>query len=346
MTAPSDRRLRPPGPRGAGWRRPLLVGLGVATVLAAGFVAARVTTRTGSGARVIVLHAYSALDEVLSGAVLPAFADAWTARTGERLHFATTYEGSGALCDRILRGEVAEVAILASAMDAARLAPSVVPPASWEALPHRGVLARTPVVLVVREGNPAGIHDFADLAAQDLAVIRPDPRTSGLGAWSILAVYGAGRRASLSHKEALARVFALEATSLPPAISARAASRCFRLGTGDACFAYAHDVAPTPARPAPPGEVVRPRSTILCEPVVVVIDREIPPADREMVDAFVRYLWSAEAQATLVAYGLLPAGADPSAAGIEDPFTLRDLGGPEAARRQVLDALRQRSSSD
>ena len=47
------------------------------------------------------------------------------------------------------------------------------------------------IVFVVRKGNPKAIHDWPDLINHDVAVVTPNPRTSGNGQLSVLAAWGA-----------------------------------------------------------------------------------------------------------------------------------------------------------
>ena len=94
-------------------------------------------------------------------------------------------------------GVPAELVLLSLESDADRLADAGVGPArSWRALPHEGVVNRTPFVILVRPGNPKGIRDFSDLARPGIRVVHPDPLTSGGAQWAIVAEYGAGARAA------------------------------------------------------------------------------------------------------------------------------------------------------
>ena len=54
-----------------------------------------------------------------------------------------------------------------------------------KAVPYHSV-----VVFVVRQGNPKGIADWADLDRDDIAIITPNPKTSGNGKYSFLAAWG------------------------------------------------------------------------------------------------------------------------------------------------------------
>ena len=133
---------------------------------------------------------------------------------------------------------------------------------------------------------------------------------------------------------------------MPFAINARAAARCFRMGVGDVTFAYEQDLLADSSHPAAPGVVVRPRRTILCEPVVVVLRRNIPRTTQTVMDAFVAFLWSEKAQAVLRDHGFLPPDGVPDDPEIEDAFTLADLGGAEAAQRDILDRVLARPAHE
>lgn len=247
--------------------------------------------------RLVVLYGYSTLDDPLREGILPAFAEAWLREHGERVEFAATFAGSGSVVDLILRKVPAEVAIVTSELDARRI-PG--PFRSWTALPHGGVLARSPLVIVVRPGNPRDIRGFEDLARPGIELLHADPATSGAAALTVLAVHG---REPAGSEVALERLRATwkNVTELLP--SAREVRRRFEQGVGDAFVTYEQDVVATPSKPAVDGEVVRPRGTIEAEPLVVKVEANLDRRQREVVDALVAFLWTREAQAILVEHG-------------------------------------------
>ena len=289
--------------------------------------------------QVITLYAYTGLDEVLSDGLIATFQGRWEEQTGERLTIDRKFGGSRGLVSEILGGAKVQVAILSSEMDANLLVPDVVRTEPWQTLPHGGVLARSPLVLHVREGNPKGVKDFESLVSSDAIVIRPTPQTSGLGAYALLAAYGEMWSQTGSSEEALGLAFRLQISSLCPAASARAAARCFRRGIGDVCVAYEHDVLATGSRPQKPGEVIRPPRTLVCEPVVVVIRRNSTPEQQAVLDALVGFLWSPEARKILEAHGLHAPDADGAKLGLPGAVTLKDLGGSEKALKEILEPL-------
>ncbi len=49
-------------------------------------------------------------------------------------------------------------------------------------------------MFLVRKGNPKAIRDWDDLVKPGMAVITPNPKTSGDGQYNYLAAYGYGKR--------------------------------------------------------------------------------------------------------------------------------------------------------
>ena len=68
--------------------------LAVVMVLSTIWLAERALREEVPVARVIVLHAFSGLDDTLNDGLIPAFKEEWKARTGESLFFVTEYAGS------------------------------------------------------------------------------------------------------------------------------------------------------------------------------------------------------------------------------------------------------------
>jgi sulfate transport system substrate-binding protein len=91
-----------------------------------------------------------------------------------------------------------------------------------------------------------------------------------------------------------------------------------------------------------PFEVVYPRATILSEHTVVVLDRNVAPARRPLVDAFAAFLWSDEAQRIFVRYGFRSVderwnSGNPAFGAIAEPFGVDAFGGWTRARAEIVD---------
>ena len=57
-------------------------------------------------------------------------------------------------------------------------------------MPDNSTPYTSTIVFLVRKGNPKGIHDWPDIIRKDVAVITPNPKTSGGARWNYLAAWG------------------------------------------------------------------------------------------------------------------------------------------------------------
>jgi sulfate transport system substrate-binding protein len=295
--------------------------------------------------RTIVVYGFSTLDEVMNQAIFPAFAGHWQQQTGETVVFISSFAGSGTVTNQLILGVPAEIAILSLELDAMRLADSgVLPGPTWRDLPNEGVLNRTPFIIMVRPGNPENIGDFADLARPGVGVVHPDPLTSGGAQWAILAEYEAGRRQSDDDTAAYQQLLSIWRNVVAQAASARAARTQFDNGFGDALITYEQEPLRDSMLGRLKGEIVYPPSTILSEHIVVVIDKNIIQEQQPLVEAFVDFLWSEEAQQIFIDYGFRSVDealneANPDFQTIRDPFTVGDMGGWLVAKEAVIDSV-------
>ncbi|HEX8353194.1 MAG TPA: sulfate ABC transporter substrate-binding protein [Pyrinomonadaceae bacterium] len=306
------------------------------------------------GERAVTLYAFSVMKEVMDKAVLPGFAAKWKREQGEDVRFTASYAGSETITNQILQGVGADLGIFSIERDVERLAEKGFVTSNWKATPFGGVVNKTPFVILVRKGNPKGIRDFADLARPGVRVIHPDPDGSGGAQWSILAIYGSELKKSQAESGGADQARALQllrsvwgrVISTPG--SAREARTQFETGYGDALITYELEGLMMKAAGAP-FEIVVPRSTIFSEHPAVVIDRNVTPEERPLLDAFVQYLWSDEAQQAFVKYHFRSVThdqfneANKEFARVELPFTVGDLfGGWQRAYPEVIDGVWRR----
>jgi sulfate/thiosulfate transport system substrate-binding protein len=295
--------------------------------------------------RTLVLYGFSILGEVMNEAVFPAFAAEWQVQTGERVEFISAFASSGTITNQMIMGVPAEVAILSLELDALRLVDSgILPGPTWQELPHNGVVNRTPFIILVRPGNPRQIQAFADLARPGVGVVHPDPLTSGGALWAIVAEYGSVVYQGGSEEDAYAQLLGVWRNVVAQAASARATRTQFETGFGDALITYEQEIVRDRARGRLAADPVYPQSTILSEHTVVVLDRNIPPEQRELVDAFVAFLWSDTAQRIFVEYGFRSVNeelneANPDFGVIAAPFVVAELGGWTVAKQTIVDEV-------
>ena len=92
-------------------------------------------------------------------------------------------------------------------------------------------------------------------------------------------------------------------------------------------------------------EIVVPRSTVMSEHVVVIVAKNVKLWEREVVEAFVAFLWSEEAQELLTRYYFRAVidealnEAVPEFHEVERPFTAQDLGGWGQAYPEIIHGI-------
>ena len=121
-----------------------------------------------------------------------AFAAQWKAKTGDTLTIKQSHGGSGKQARSVIDGLEADVVTLALAYDIDELsAKAKLIPADWQKrLPHNSSPYTSTIVFLVRKGNPKAIKDWPDLIKPGVAVITPNPKTSGGARWNYLAAWG------------------------------------------------------------------------------------------------------------------------------------------------------------
>jgi sulfate/thiosulfate-binding protein len=293
-----------------------------------------------SGGINITLYGFSVMKESLEKSVYPGFAAKWKKEHGQDVRFTSSFAGSETVTNQILQGVNADVAILSIDRDAQRLKDKGFVTADWHTGPYKGIVNKTPFIILVRKGNPKGIHDFADLAKPGVRVIHPDPISSGGAQWSILAIYGSElvksekQPGGADKPRALQTLQAIWKNVISTPASAREARTTFELGNGDALVTYELEALLMKQANAPI-EVVVPQATIFSEHPAVIIDKNVSAERRPLVEAFLQYLWSDEAQQAFVKFHFYSVTnsafneANKEFGHIEMPFTVEYFGGWE-----------------
>jgi len=302
----------------------------------------------------ITLYGFSIMKEAMEKAIIPGFTQSWKEKSGQEVSVTSSYAGSETITNQILSGVKADVAILSIERDAQRLKEKGFVSSDWRALPCKGIINKTPFVILVRKGNPKKIRDFADLARPGIRLIHPDPVSSGGAQWSLLAIYGSElikseRETGEANKERAAdllkRIWANVVTT--PG-SAREGRTQFETGFGDALITYEMDALLMQDKQGGKGgevEIAVPQASIFSEHPVVMIDRNISGDRRPLVEAFVNYLWSREAQGAFVKYYLRSVTDEslnknePRFAAIQLPFTIDYFGGWERAFPEIIEGV-------
>jgi sulfate/thiosulfate transport system substrate-binding protein len=304
----------------------------------------------GTGGPAVTLFGFSILKEALEKDIIPAFRAKWKREHGEDVDFPSSFAGSETVTNQILQGAPADLAILSIERDADRLMEGKAITHDFRQSPHKGIINKTPFVILVRKGNPKGIIDFPDLAKPGVKVIHPDPVSSGGAQWSILSIYGSELKKSEAEQgtpdagRALRTLQAIWKNVISTPGSAREARTQFETGYGDTLITYELEGLLMKQAGADI-EVIIPKSTIFSEHPAVLIDRNVTAAERPVVEAFLKYLWSDEAQQAFVKYHFRSVTnealneAHKEFAKIEQPFTVEMFGGWSKAYPEIIEKV-------
>lgn len=231
-----------------------------------------------------------------------AFAKQWEAKTGAKLTVKQSHGGSGKQARAVIDGLEADVVTLALAYDVDMLHDKAqLIPEGWQArLPNNSSPYTSTIVFVVRKGNPKAIHDWDDLVREGVSVITPNPKTSGGARWNYLAAWGYALRKP-GGDEAKAQAFVEALFRNVPVLDsgARGSTTTFaERGQGDVLIAWENEAfLLTQDVGKDQFEIVVPSVSILAEPPVTVVDKNVEKrGTKAAAEAYLQYLYSDKGQ--------------------------------------------------
>lgn len=231
-----------------------------------------------------------------------AFAKEWQKQSGDKVTVLQSHGGSGKQARGVIDGLEAHVVTLALAGDIDAIAERAkLIPADWQKrLPDNSSPYTSTIVFLVRKGNPKQIKDWNDLIKPGVAVITPNPKTSGGARWNYLAAWGFALK-EYKGDEAKARVFISALFKNVPVLDsgARGATTTFaQRGLGDVLISWENEAfLALKAFGADKFEIVAPSLSILAEPPVTIIDKVVDKrGTRKIAEAYLSYLYSPQGQ--------------------------------------------------
>ncbi len=229
-----------------------------------------------------------------------AFATFWKGKTGQDVTVRQSHGGSGAQGRSVIDGLEADVVTLALAYDIDAVAKSAALSPDWQArLPQNSSPYTSTIVFLVRKGNPKEIKDWSDLVKPGVAVITPNPKTSGGARWNYLAAWGYALKQP-GGSEATAKAFVTKLIANVPVLDsgARGATNTFvQRGIGDVLLAWENEAYLAIDEAKDKVDIVVPSLSILAEPPVAVVDRVVDKkGTRAVAEAYLQYLYTPEGQ--------------------------------------------------
>ena len=265
-----------------------------------------------------------------------AFVAHWKQAGGETIAINQSHGGSSKQARSVIDGLEADVITMNQATDIDILADrGALIPANWATrLPNNSAPTTSVQVILVKKGNPKGLHDWADLARPGVSVVIPNPKTSGNGRYAYLASWGSVIKSGgtpAQAREQVAKTFA----NVPVFDGGgRAATTTFaQRSIGDALVTFESEVDLIKAEFGDNFEVVYPKRTVLAENPVSIVDKVVDRKHtRKEAEAYLQWLYSDEGQEIAARHGLRPRSAKVLAAHAKafpklDTFTVDEVFG-------------------
>jgi sulfate/thiosulfate transport system substrate-binding protein len=229
-----------------------------------------------------------------------SFAAAYQKETGDKVTIKQSHGGSGAQARSVIDGLQADVVTLALAYDIDAIANKGLLAKDWQKrLPQNASPYTSTIVFLVRKGNPKGIKDWDDLIKSGVAVITPNPKTSGGARWNYLAAWGYALKKYGSEDKARDFVGSIYKNVPVLDTGARGSTVSFvERGVGDVLLAWENEAfLAVKEFGKDKFEIVAPSISILAEPPIAVVDTVVEKKGTKAVaEAYLKYWYTKDGQ--------------------------------------------------
>ena len=252
-----------------------------------------------------------AVPKAAHDAVIPKFVEQWKKdHGGQKITFKQSYGGSGTQTRAVIDGLEADVVHLAIGADMNKLVKAGLIKEDWTTrTPNNGIVGETVAAIITREGNPKGIKTFADLGRDGIKWVTANPKTSGGARWNYYALWNYAKKTG--GDDAAANEFVTKAFKnvVVLAKDGRESTDAFaKQGQGDALVNYENEVILAKQKGEKLDFVV-PEINISIDTPVAVVDKNVERhGNKEAAEAFVKFLFTPEAQREFAKVGFRPLG--------------------------------------
>ena len=283
--------------------------VGLAIVMVMAIVGCSPTFDQQSNSRNVQITLVSfAVTKAVHKTVIPKFVEYWQREKGQTITFKQSYGGSGAQTRAVIDGLDADIVHLALGLDVQKIEKAGLIQPGWEKeAPNGSIVSKSVAAIVTRIGNPKNITRFADLAKPGISWITADPKTSGVARWNYLALWNDLIQSGAD--ETQAQNLISEAYQNAPILTRDAREALdvfFKQAQGDALVNYENEVLFIESKGFKAPYLLPPNNLSIDNPIAIV-DRNVDKhGNREVVEAFMQYLFSAEAQVEFAKAGFRP----------------------------------------
>jgi sulfate/thiosulfate-binding protein len=263
---------------------------------------------------------------------------------GKGVTWKSSYGASGDQARAVMSGLPADYVGFSLNSDMTKLVEKGLVATDWNAGANKGIVSTSVVAIVVRRGNPLGIHDWKDLTKPGVKIVTPNPGSSGSARWNVLAAWSqitANGGSEADATDYLTKYYQ-NVVSLPS--SGREATSAFTSGTGDVLISYENEAIAARQNGADVDYVI-PDTTLKIENPGAVTTKAPATAKK-----FLDYVVSDTGQKVFAEHGFRPLSTSVDAGQVEgandpaQPFpavkklvTIADLGGWSEVSKKFFD---------
>ena len=239
-----------------------------------------------------------------------AFVPWYKKSTGKDVKVEQAHGGSSAQARAVADGLEADVVTMNTTTDIEFLAERGVVAKDWaKRFPQNAAPTTSTMLFLVRNGNPKGIKDWADLLKPDVKVIVVNPKTGGNGRYAYLAAWGYVRETGGTDAQAAEFVSKLYKNVPVLARGGRDATTAFlQRNIGDVLITFESEVESVNREfGAGKVDVVYPSVSIVAENPVAVVERTVAKkGTADLAKAYLNFLYTPEGQEIAARHNIRP----------------------------------------